>query len=120
MTGPDVPLDEWHQYVFTWNNDTHDATIYVDGALWGSQNEAGVTWDPSVVMTGTAVGAEFYLESSRAFNGDFNTFRLYDMALTDGEVLSNFQAGPSMIPEPVTMSLLVLGGLLALRRRRAA
>ena len=66
------------------------------------------------------MGLQNYLESpGRAFEGHYNTFRVYDRVLSGAEVEQNFNAGPSVIPEPGTIALLGLGGLvLSLRRRR--
>ena len=43
--------------------------------------------------------------------------RLYDHYMTAEEVMASFQAGP-VIPEPATLGLFGLGGLLMLNRRR--
>ena len=62
------------------------------------------------------------------FDGLFNEFRIYDQALTDRQILANFQAGPDQlnvaspnpIPEPITMTMtaLAVAGLGGYIRRR--
>lgn len=47
-----------------------------------------------------------------------NIFRVYDRVLTDAEMLQNWNEYNAEIPEPATMSLLLLGGLLGLRRKK--
>ena len=59
------------------------------------------------------------------FDGKFNEFRIYGWALTEGQILGNFLAGPdqlnNVIPEPSTFliwSLGLLGVAWCGRRRR--
>ena len=54
------------------------------------------------------------------FSGSTNEFRIYNNALSAADVLTSFQAGPTgVVPEPASLSLLGLGALGLLRRRRA-
>ena len=49
------------------------------------------------------------------FAGDFDEFAFYDKALTQEQIQNHFNA---VIPEPGSLALASLGGLLVLRRRR--
>jgi hypothetical protein len=78
----------------------------------------------SVTLTKTISGLsnDYALLGRALYNdpyldGSIDEFRIYNTALTNGEVLASFNAGPD-VPEPATMSLLALGGLCVLRRRR--
>jgi len=52
-------------------------------------------------------------------NGNVNEVRIWSGELTAGEVGSNFALGAdTVIPEPSGLTLVLLGGLAALRRRR--
>jgi len=46
-----------------------------------------------------------------------NILRVYDRVLTDAEMLQNWNEYNAEIPEPATIGLLTLGGILGLRRR---
>jgi Concanavalin A-like lectin/glucanases superfamily len=57
------------------------------------------------------------------FQGFYDEFRIYDYALTQAQVVGNFNAGPdvvAVVPEPVSTALVGLGtlSLLGLRRKR--
>ena len=111
----------FHHYVFTYNDTTKDLKLYVDNGAPTTANLAVIDMDPTDTMESLSIFKEFSIEGdSRAFNGDVSLFRVYDKVLSAGEVAGNFAAGPSLIPEPATMALLGIGGLMVLRRRRAA
>lgn len=56
------------------------------------------------------------LESFRAFEGLIGVARFYNHLLTDDQIVDNFNA--MIIPEPASMTLLLIGGGALLRRRR--
>jgi hypothetical protein len=51
------------------------------------------------------------------YQSEVNIFRVYDRILDDAEMLQNWDQYNAEIPEPATIGLLTLGGILGLRRR---
>jgi hypothetical protein len=112
------PLSQsvWHHVVATGSTTAGALKLYVDGALVDTDSSLvnGVT------MNGYqfAVGAARYVNDAgtRPFNGLIDEFALYGTVLDLTTVKAHYDAG--LVPEPATMSLLVLGGMAMLRRRR--
>lgn len=106
------------QVVVTKSGDT--MTFYKDGAQVGATKNHSETFSGSVAQT--AFG--FRNSQNESFDGQFNIIRVYDGVLTPAEILQNFNAEPlsfgSVVPEPSTMALALLGflGLIGFRRRR--
>ena len=125
-------LNEWHHLTLTYQNATSSeagdgvATVYANGVQLVQATGLPQYFSPSGAdFNENTVGLQNYLESpGRAFEGHYNTFRVYDRVLSGAEVEQNFNEdavkfGLSVIPEPGTIALLGLGGLvLSLRRRR--
>ncbi len=114
-----LPLDQFVQYVFTWNNTSKDFTIYRDGN--------NVAFSQNLPTLITSLGADAWVElfkanvnegDARGFNGDISRFRFYNVALTGQQVQDNFNFG-NAVPEPSSLALAVCGLMgVALWRRR--
>ncbi|NQT51188.1 LamG domain-containing protein, partial [bacterium] len=104
LAGP----DNWYHLAVTWDR-LGDAQLFINGLLVAT--DAVTSW----VVPGT----DFYLGGGHAWNTDgtgiWDDVRLYNHVLGSAEVYDLFT------PEPGTLTLLALGGMgmLARRRRRA-
>jgi len=117
---PELYKGQWHHWAFVKDIMLDDSSqemarmkIYVDGELWhesftgpygggdGTQNLRGIE---NLYIGANKQYWDFY-------DGLVDDFRIYDEALSQTDIQS------IMVPEPVTLCLLGLGGLL-LRRRR--
>ncbi len=90
---------------------------YVDGALVN-----GVSLNGKGVDNMNHTSAVYFLgaryDGTYQLAGKYDEYRIWDGAMTDAEVSTSYDDGPDVIPEPATMTLLGIGGLLALVRRR--
>ncbi len=94
-----VPIGDWVQLVFSFNDATDQLKTYVNGAPQQTLTApVSIDFDPSREMKRLSLFVAFAPESGRHFNGHINVFRLYDRVLTDTEVDDNFQAGISIDP----------------------
>ena len=104
-----VELGEWQHFVFTFesaNVTQGQAAFYKDGELLVS----------GLLLKGSA-WSSFRLGETGAdgLDGGVDEVAVYDYALTAGQVREHYLAS---IPEPATLSLLALGGVALVRRRR--
>jgi len=116
-TTPDLADGKWHHVALTRD---HTGTqniasmgLFVDGVKLTSLNVYGNSTltagiDGSFLRLGNRDGGLHY-------NGSMDEAAIYDSKLSDAEILEHHTVG---VPEPATMSLLGIGGLLALVRRR--
>ncbi len=122
-----VAQGTWHQATFTLDNSSNTLTEYIDGVQVGLaptlRNASRQTpWSnngkPQYYAFGAGDGTN--LGNGVAFNGLIGDTRIYNGALTSTEVSSLFNAtqGLYTTPEPGSLSMLGLGGLGFLARRR--
>jgi len=116
-----VPQDEWFHLAVAFDNANDTASVWANGVQVANVTAGlgSVDFQTSSPFVENTVGIQNYLEGGgRAFQGYYNTFRIYDSALSGAEIVQNFNEG-AFIPEPGTLALLSVGGLvLYLRRRR--
>ena len=102
---------EWHLMTLTLDKTGNEARFYMDGV----QDGATTAYSLDATAVGFVMGTRW---GSRTLGTDslgstIDDVPIYNTALTAAEVAA------LPIPEPATMSLLALGGLALLRRRRA-
>ena len=97
----------WNHYVFTKNNNTGDQKMYHNGELLAGNTDADITLD----MDG------FWLGKGRSANwiGAVDDMAIWNNELDAQHILYISKYG---VPEPATIALLGLGGLLLIRRKR--
>jgi len=98
--------------------DGDSLNIYVNGALKNSLTVGSVIahTGPAPLRIGNIQNTGGHLDGiySGAFTGVIDNVCIYDRALIDEEVSELYE-----IPEPCTLSLLTIGGLVFLKKRRA-
>jgi hypothetical protein len=100
----------WHHYAYTKDVGTGVMNLYIDGTLQATATGMTQTFGAAPSYYGLGVGGGSY--GSSPIDGAIDDFVIYDNALTEQEVVDVMNS----IPEPATMILLGLGGLL-LRRK---
>jgi hypothetical protein len=101
-------LGKWVQFALTYDNTTHERNFYVNGALYGT---FPTSYDAGTNQSTDLYFGRYTVNNSGYFNGSLDDVRIYDNALTASEIAQ-------LVPEPTTLGVLGLGGLLALGRRR--
>jgi len=97
----------WHHASIVWDG-TNTAILYLDGVNVSSGVSNSPT--PDSKHRPFTIGATSYLSESGFFNGSIDDVRIYNHALSPGEI-------QQIIPEPATVLLLSLGGLLIRKKR---
>ena len=100
-----VSFNQWHQIVLTYNGSVCKG--YIDGVFKGSVN---VSWT-SPMDTSMPLYMNFGASTATSqgdatnFDGRFGIMRVYNKALTDAEVLSNYNSTLSTLPNLTTSGL---------------
>ena len=109
-------LDDWNHFAIVW--DANGTRLYMNGGLQGSvarvpllNQDGGYS---TLAVGGYMAVAAAYPDGAWPADGLFDDWATYSHALYTGQDY----AVPGELPEPATMSLLALGGLAMLRRRR--
>ena len=116
----DTSRNAWHHVLHVFDSDATNTTlsVYIDGTFEGSGSA------PTSTVDFDAINLGYYRSDSgdRDWDGLIDEVAIWDRALTTQEVLDVRAAGlaGSAIPEPGSLALLGLGGLLIARRRRSA
>ena len=93
--------------------------LYLDGALQGSNEIHADTNLGAMNDNNNWLGRSQWNDPT--FDGSYNEFRVYDVALNADEVAASGAAGPdALVPEPASVTLIAfaLCGLIGLVRRR--
>ena len=101
-------IGTWHHVAVTTGGG--NINLYVDGANLGSSE-----WNPTGGIQKFRLGGNLN-QTNRDLSTAYDELKIYDTTLSDAEVLSLYNTGA--VPEPATMSLLALGGMAMLRRRK--
>jgi hypothetical protein len=87
IPSPTIDPTQWHQFVVSSKAGTSNYRIFFNGALWKTSTGATIA-----ITTGIQGGLHLGRNSSGRYlgSGGIGVVRLYDKALTDGEVLHNY------------------------------
>ncbi|AQT67887.1 hypothetical protein STSP2_01039 [Anaerohalosphaera lusitana] len=104
--------DTWYRMVVTADNDQF-YRIFVDGQLWldssGQGQDGRFSLDPVLLLFADENGEDNEIHVSTA--------AIWDSALT-ADAVADMGAVGNAVPEPMTLSLLAIGGLAVIRRRK--
>lgn len=86
----DIGSEEWHRIAFVYNEAANALQSYLDGKpikrLTTKQD-----FDSTVEMNFHSLFDSHVPEHGRSFNGSMSLVRVYDKALTDGQIVQNFE-----------------------------
>lgn len=102
----DFELEPWYQVAIRRTGNTLEA--FVNGSSIGTAAITSAIPDPSAPFR---IGTAEFDRPNRPFRGLIDDVRLYDRALSDDEIRE-------LVPEPATLSLLVLGSIILINRKR--
>ena len=115
MAGGTVVAGQWQHIAATCDGTT--ASIYLNGVVVGAMSVAGRVESNTSASMGIGYSA---VDGWHPYLGLMDELAIWDEALTTDTLLSHYNAGSvGYVPEPATICMLGLGGLL-LRRRKSA
>ena len=118
--------DGWYHVLATWST-TSGMNVYVNGVLDNGTetgSSGGLELSPAVAVDGLNIGADQNVgpgdsTPSRFFDGQIDEVAIWDRVLTTDEIAALYNGGAgTAIPEPGSLALLGLGGLMMIQRRR--
>ncbi len=98
----------WHHYALTYDPTDNRGRLYVDNNLYDLDGFGTTSWD----CTGGSLSSTATLLINGFTDGVIDELVIAEGAMTD------FSNGGEFLPEPATLSLITLGGLALLRRKR--
>lgn len=111
-----IPVGEWFHFVKVHDAANNEVRHYVNGVLQPAMT-LSLTTAPAVEYHAFGeIWGQAGANGRELRNMGYSMTRYYSGALTDAEVWDNFVAATT-VPEPASIALVGLAGLLALRRR---
>jgi hypothetical protein len=104
-------VERWYYVVLAVNIGDASAHLYIDGE-WAQTLTKG--YIPSPIYIANAQIAN-WRDNQRNLVGRYDEMAIYTYELSAGRIQAHWEAA---VPEPATLGMLALGGLVVLRRRR--
>lgn len=103
---------QWHQIVAVLDGSSGIASLYIDGGLAASISGASTQYNSTPFLIGGTTAGPTY-------TGLIDEVKIYDNALSAGDVQSLYSSELSQVPEPAAILLFGIGllGLAGIRRR---
>jgi hypothetical protein len=100
----DIPNDEWHHAALTYNYQTKEAKLYLDGAVVDSAISVDSVdpwcyWRHAAFTVGHGIGEYGGGGAERGFRGDIDEVRVYNYALSQAEITNISQCPANCVPE---------------------
>jgi hypothetical protein len=111
--------EPWGDFHFEINDVGYDVTnvfFVVDSPYEPTSSQSGLTWDVHNELYESTLDLFFY--SDPVLPSETATFTVYTYNSADEVAFFGWCLYPTPVPEPVTLSLLALGGLLVVKGRR--
>ena len=100
LSNVDVRVEEWHHVAFTFDDSDGMLRSYMDGKRVG-EDETIQDYNSEVEMKANSIFRSGYWDNAdRVFHGSISVVRAYDRALSDDEILGNFNNPRTIAVEP--------------------